>query len=316
MKILFMGTPEFAVESLKKLKTKHEIVGIITKVDKPNSSRGKKIIYNPVKQYGLDNDIAVYQPGNIRTEETYNMIKEMNPDLIVVVAYGKIIPNNIIEYPKFGIINVHSSILPKFRGAAPINAAIVEGEVETGVTIMDIVQELDAGAIIKVSKTEIQEEDNFLTLHDRLKFLGADCLLEAVEEIFANKAIKREQEHEKATFVKPFKKEDLKIKWEKTSFEINNFVRGMTPFPSVFTKLGDKIIKVLEVEKIENEKIEDENFQGKTGEVVGKVKNKGFVIKTGDGAIILKKLKLENKGAITGADSINGKLLEIGNIFS
>lgn len=311
MKILFMGTPEFAVESLKRLEEKYEIVGIVTKVDKPNSSRGKKIIYNPVKQYGINNDIKVYQPENIRNEETYNLIKEMNPDLIVVVAYGKIIPNNIIEYPKFGIINVHSSILPKFRGAAPINAAIVEGEKETGVTIMDIAEELDAGAIIKVAKTTIEEDDNFLTLHDRLKFLGAECLLEAVEEIFEKKAVRKEQEHDKATFVKPFKKEDLKIKWEKTSFEINNFVRGMTPFPSVYTKLGDKIIKVLEVEKIENK-----SFEGKVGEVIDKIKNKGFVIKTGDGAIILKRIKPENKGVITGSDSINGKLLEIGNIFS
>lgn len=309
MKVLFMGTPEFAVESLKKLDEKYEVVGIFTKVDKPNS-RGKKIIFNPVKQYGLDKGIPVFQPNNIKNGEGLKIVKELNPDLIVVVAYGKIIPDDIIAYPEYGIINVHSSILPKFRGAAPINAAIVAGEEETGVTIMDIVTELDAGDIIEVGKTAIYPEDNFLTLHDRLKFLGAETLMVAVEKIFNKTAVRTAQNHSEATFVKPFKKEDLVIEWGKTSKEINNFVRGMTPFPGVFTHLDEKIVKIIEVKEYE-EKYSDKML----GEVVDTVKNQGFVVKTGDSSLILTKIKPENRGIISGSDSINGKQLKVGEIL-
>lgn len=304
-----MGTPEFAVPSLKTLDENYDVIGIFTKIDKPNA-RGKKINFSPVKEYGLANAIPVYQPNSVRTEETIQLVRDLDPDLIVVVAYGKIIPNEIIAIPKYGIINVHSSILPKFRGAAPINAAIVAGEKETGVTIMDIAEELDAGDIIRIGKTEITEEDNFLTLHDRLKEIGATTLLEAVKDIFAGKAVRTPQEHEKATFVKPFKKDDLKIDWSQESEKIFNFIRGMNPFPSVFTTIDGKILKILDSKK------SDKKYSaGQPGEIVDIVKNEGFVVATKDGGIILTKLKPENKGAITGADSINGKLLKIGDKF-
>ncbi|MGL5796630.1 MAG: methionyl-tRNA formyltransferase, partial [Cetobacterium sp.] len=205
MRILFMGTPEFAVPSLDALREKHEIIAIFTKVDKPNT-RGKKIKNTPVKEYGLENNIPVYQPASVKTEETLNLVKELNPDLIVVVAYGKIIPNEIIDFPKYGIINVHSSLLPKFRGAAPINAAIIAGEKESGVTIMDIAEELDAGDIILKGSTPIFEEDTFLTLHDRLKLIGAEKLVEAVNQIEKGIAKREVQKHSEATFVKPYKK--------------------------------------------------------------------------------------------------------------
>ncbi|MGL5051756.1 MAG: methionyl-tRNA formyltransferase [Fusobacteriaceae bacterium] len=309
MKILFMGTPEFAVESLKKLHAKYEIVGIFTKVDKPNS-RGKKIIFNPVKQYGIENDIPVYQPNNIKNGEGLKIVEELKPDLIVVVAYGKIIPDDIIAYPKHGIINVHSSILPKFRGAAPINAAIVAGEKETGVTIMDIVTELDAGDMIEVGKTPIYLEDNFLTLHDRLKVIGAETLMLAIEKIFKGTAVRIAQNHSEATFVKPFKKENLIINWDKSSYEINNFIRGMTPFPGVFTHLENKVLKIIEVKEYEKTYSDKIN-----GEIVDIVKNLGFVVKTMDSSVILTKIKPENRGIISGSDSINGKQLKVGDIL-
>lgn len=309
MRILFMGTPEFAVPSLKILDENYDIIGIFTKVDKPNA-RGKKINFTPVKEYGLSHDIPVYQPNSVRTEETIELVKKLNPDLIVVVAYGKIIPNEIIAIPKYGIINVHSSLLPKFRGAAPINAAIVAGEDETGVTIMDIVEELDAGDMIAVGKTLIYEEDNFITLHDRLKGIGAETLLEAVKMIFAGKAVRTPQNHEDATFVKPFKKDDLKINWNQENDRIFNFVRGMTPFPSVYTTVDGKLLKILEVKKY------DKEYSGKVpGEIVDIVKNEGFVVATKSGSLIITKLKPENKGVITGADSINGKQLKLGDIL-
>lgn len=304
-----MGTPEFAVPSLDVLNKNHEIVGIFTKVDKPNT-RGGKIKFTPVKEYGLAHNIPVYQPNNLRDEENYALVKEINPDLIVVVAYGKIIPNNIIEFPKYGIINVHSSLLPKYRGAAPINAAIVAGEKESGVTIMDIAEELDAGDIIEVGKTEIKPEDNFITLHDRLKEIGAQTLLTAVNKIFAGTAVRTPQDSSKATFVKPFKKEDCKIKWDKTSEEIFNLVRGMTPFPGVFSEVDGKIVKIIEVQKSEN------IYADKLcGEVVDKDKHKGFIVKTCDSSVILTKIKPENKSIISGVDAINGKQLKIEDVL-
>ena len=309
MKILFMGTPEFAVPSLEALNSKHEIAGIFTKVDKPNT-RGGKIKFTPVKEYGIAHNIPVYQPNNLRTEETYELVKEINPDLIVVVAYGKIIPNNIIEFPKYGIINVHSSILPKYRGAAPINAAIVAGEKETGVTIMDIAEELDAGDIIEIGRTPITEEDNFLTLHDRLKNIGAETLSIAVEKIFAGTAVRIKQDHNAATFVRPFKKEDCRVDWSKTSEEVFNFVRGMSPFPGVFSEIEGKLMKIIEVKKCENTYLDKS-----CGEVVDKDKHQGFIVKTGDKSVILTKIKPENKGIISGVDSINGKQLKIEDIL-
>ncbi|SJZ35247.1 methionyl-tRNA formyltransferase [Cetobacterium ceti] len=307
MKILFMGTPEFAVPSLDILRKKHEIVGVFTKVDKPNM-RGKKIKYTPVKEYAIEHNIPVFQPNSLRTEETFEIIKELNPDLIVVVAYGKIIPNNIIDYPKYGIINVHSSILPKFRGAAPINAAIIAGDTESGVTIMHIAEELDAGDIILIGKTPISEEDTFLTLHDRLKEIGAETLDEAVDLIEKGKAPREVQNHQMATFVKPFKKEDCHIDWNKDEETIFNFVRGMNPFPTAYTLHNDKILKVYKVIKL-NKQYEN----GENGEIVDSIKGKGFVVKVAGGSLILSEIKPENKKVISGGDSINGGHLKIGD---
>ena len=309
MRILFMGTPEFAVPSFDVLNSEYEIVGAFTKIDKPNM-RGKKIKFTPVKEYALEHNIPVYQPNTLKSEETQNLIKELNPDLIVVVAYGKIIPNNIIEFPKFGIINVHSSLLPKFRGAAPINAAIIAGEKESGVTIMDIAEELDAGDIILKGTTPIYEEDTFLTLHDRLKIIGAEKLDEAVDQIEAGTAKREVQKHEEATFVKPYKKIDCLIDWSKTKEEIFNFVRGMNPFPTAYTHHNEKVLKVYGVEKLD--KIYE---NGENGEIVDSIKGKGFVVKVNNGSVILTEIKPENKKSISGKDSINGNLFKIGEVL-
>lgn len=306
MRILFMGTPEFAVPCLDRMNKEHEVIGIYTKVDKINK-RGGKITYLPVKQYGIDHNIPIYQPTSLKTEEIEKEIKELNPDLIVVVAYGKIIPKNIIDIPKYGIINVHSSLLPKYRGAAPINAAIINGETKTGVTIMYIAEELDAGDIIVTRETEITEEETFLTLHDKLKELGAEALSEAVNMIFAGTNPRIVQNHEEATFVKPFKKEDLKIDWNKSEKEIYDFVRGVNPFPCAFSMLNDKMLKIYEVKK--NNKVYE---NGEIGEVVDRVKGKGPVIKVGDGSVIITMAKPESKKILSGADLLNGNFVKIG----
>ena len=307
MRILFMGTPDFAVPCLEILDKKHEIIGVFTKVDKINK-RGKKIEYLPVKQYAIDKNIPIYQPNSLKDEETKNIIKKLNPDLIVVVAYGKIIPKDIIDMPKFGIINVHSSLLPRFRGAAPINAALMAGDEKSGVTIMYVAEGLDTGNIILAKETPITEEDNFETLHDRLKFLGAEALDEAVNLIEKGENESIPQDDSLATFVKPFKKEDLKIDWNKSKEEIFNFVRGISPVPCAWTMDEDKLLKVYEVKKY------DKVYEnGVNGEIVDKVKGKGPVVKVMGGSLIITSAKPESKKILSGADLLNGNFIKIGN---
>lgn len=309
MRILFMGTPDFAVPCLEILDKKHEIIGVFTKVDKINK-RGKKIEYLPVKQYAIDKNIPIYQPNSLKDEETKNIIKELNPDLIVVVAYGKIIPKDIIDMPKFGIINVHSSLLPRFRGAAPINAALMAGDEKSGVTVMYVAEGLDTGNIILAKETPITEEDNFETLHDRLKFLGAEALDEAVSLIEKGENESIPQDDSLATFVKPFKKEDLKIDWNKSKEEIFNFVRGISPVPCAWTMDEDKLLKVYEVKKY------DKVYEnGVNGEIVDKVKGKGPVIKVMGGSLIITSAKPESKKILSGADLLNGNFIKVGNIL-
>ena len=309
MRILFMGTPDFAVPCLEILDKKHEIIGVFTKIDKINK-RGKKIEYLPVKQYAIDKNIPIYQPNSLKDEETKNIIKELNPDLIVVVAYGKIIPKDIIDMPKFGIINVHSSLLPRFRGAAPINAALMAGDEKSGVTIMYVAEGLDTGNIILAKETPITEEDNFETLHDRLKFLGAEALDEAVNLIEKGENESIPQDETLATFVKPFKKEDLKIDWNKSKEEIFNFVRGISPVPCAWTMDEDKLLKVYEVKKY------DKVYEnGVNGEIVDKVKGKGPVVKVMGGSLIITSAKPESKKILSGADLLNGNFIKVGNIL-
>lgn len=309
MKIIFMGTPEFAVPSLEKVDKEYGVDCIFTKIDKPNM-RGKKISYSPVKEYALKNGIEIFQPDNIREISVLEKIKEINPDLIVVVAYGKILSQEILDIPKYGTINLHSSLLPKYRGAAPINMALIDGEQKSGVSIMYVEEKLDAGAIILQSETDISDEDNFQSLHDRLKIMGADLLLEAIKKIKDGAVKAVAQDETKVSFVKPFKKEDCKIDWSCSSREIFNKVRGMNPFPTAYSFINEKMFKIYSVKLYEKSY---PNFQN--GEVVDLIKGEGPIIKTGDGSVIIKLAKPENKKQLSGQDLINGNFLRIGEIL-
>lgn len=309
MRIIFMGTPEFAVPSLERLEKKYEILSVFTKIDKPNS-RGKKINFSPVKEYAMSKNLRVYQPDNFRDNEIIESIKKQNPDLIVVVAYGKILPKELIEIPKYGIINVHSSLLPKYRGAAPINAALINGDRKSGVSIMYVEEKLDAGAVLLQKETEIDEQDTFLTLHDRLKEMGAELLEEAIELIKIGKVNAKEQDETLVTFVKPFKREDCHINWDNTSREIFNMVRGMNPIPTAFSYIDNKILKIYSV------KIYEKKYpEAKNGEIVEILKGKGVVVKTADSSIIIASAKPENKKQLNGIDLINGGFFKKGDIL-
>lgn len=302
-----MGTPEFAVPSLKTVYENTDLKLIFTKEDKPNA-RGNKIIYSPVKQFALEKNIEIVQPKKLKDAEITGKIKEANPDLIVVVAYGKIIPKEIIDIPKYGIINVHSSLLPKYRGASPIHSAILNGDKETGVSIMYIEEELDAGDVILKEYCSIEENDTLGTLHDRLKGLGAEGLGKALKMISDGNVKAEKQDDSKATFVRPISKEQAKIDWTDTKENIYNKIRGLNPFPAAYTfNEKNENIKVYRGEKIEG------NYKGEFGEIVEIINKKGPVVKVQNGGIILLELKFEGKKIQTGIDIINGRKLTVGD---
>jgi len=305
LKTIFMGTPEFAIPSLKVVSQNTDLKLIFTKEDKRNA-RGNKIIYSPVKQFGLDNDIEVIQPKRMKDEEVIDKIKEINPDLIVVVAYGKILPKEIIDIPKYGIINVHSSLLPKYRGASPIHSAILNGDKESGVSIMYIEEGLDSGDVILKETCEITEDDTLGTLHDRLKELGAIGLEKALKLIEAGEVKAEKQDDSKVTFVKPITKEQAKIDWNNTKEVIFNQIRGLNPFPGAYThNEKNENIKIYKSEKLEKE------YVGENGTVVEMTK-KGPVVKVANGALRLLEIKFEGKKLQSGADIVNGRKMAVG----
>ena len=298
-----MGTPEFAIPSLETVYKNTDLKLIFTKEDKRNA-RGNKIIFSPVKQFGLDNNIEIIQPKRLKDAEITEKIREINPDLIVVVAYGKIIPKEIIDIPKYGIINVHSSLLPKYRGASPIHSAILNGDKETGVSIMYIEEELDAGDVILKEYCEINEDDTLGTLHDKLKELGATGLEKTLKLIEDGNVKTEKQDDTKATFVKPISKEQAKIDWTDTKENVYNKIRGLNPFPAAYTfNEKNENIKVYKGEKI------DKIYDGEFGEIVEIINKKGPVVKVQNGGIILTEVKFEGKKIQKGKDVINGRKL-------
>ncbi len=307
MKVVFWGTPDFAVESLKALlKSKHQVLAVVTQPDKPKG-RGKRLTPPPVKVLAQEYNIPVFQPEKVKNnKELYEKLKSLNPDIFVVVAYGKILPEEIINLPKFKTINVHASLLPEFRGAAPIHRAILEGKEKTGVCIMEITQELDAGDIYECKEIEILDEDDIISLHDKLAKEGAQLLLQALDKIEKGQINKKPQEHEKATYAKPIKKEEGKIDWSKSAREIFNQVRAFKVWPKAFTTFRDKEIKILDA------KVSDETSTGNNGEIVDIIKGEGFVVQTGKGRLLIKKLQFPNSKPISADEAIRGYHIKVG----
>lgn len=244
MKILFMGTPGFAVPSFKALLAAgHEICGVFCQPDKPKN-RGMKLQAPPVKECAITGDVPVFQPEKMRDGTAISIIRELAPELIVVAAYGRILPNDILDYPPMGCINVHSSLLPAYRGAAPINWAILNGDRQTGVTIMHMAEELDAGDIILQESTPISEEENAEELYARLAEMGARLLIRAVEQMEKGEACRTPQDGEKATFAPMLSREMSAMDWNRTASELHDQVRGLIPWPMAVTELDGVRCKV------------------------------------------------------------------------
>ncbi len=241
MRIVYMGTPDFAVAPLARLlKEGYEVCGVFTRQDKPKG-RGMKLVSTPVKVFAQEHGLPVYQPAGFKNGEALETLRELNPDVIVVVAYGRILPREVLELPPYGCINVHASLLPQLRGAAPIQWSIARGLGETGVTTMHMSQGVDEGDMIYQERTAISAEDNAQSLHDRLAELGCGCLIRTLRDLEVGTAPRTPQNNAEATFAPPIAKEDTKIDWNKPAGEVLNLMRGMDPWPGAWTVLkGEK----------------------------------------------------------------------------
>lgn len=307
MRILFMGTPDFAVPSLSALLERgHTICGVFTQPDKPKN-RGMKLQPSPVKEFAIAHDLPVFQPVKMRDGTALAQIRDLAPELIVVAAYGRILPEDILQAPKLGCINVHSSLLPKYRGAAPINWAILNGETETGVTIMHMAAELDAGDIIAQRATLIGEDETAPELFQRLAELGAALLVEVVEKIGAGEAVRVPQENEKATYAPMLRKELSPIDWNRTAKEIHNQVRGLLPWPAATAEFGGVRCKIFSTAVLDGAGAASE-----AGAVLEAGKD-GLVMSCGKGTRLrILELQPDGKKRMQAADFLRGHPLTTG----
>lgn len=317
LRILFMGTPDFARESLEAVyNADYEILGVVTNPDKPKG-RGMKMVASPVKEFALEKGLTVYQPEKVRkNEEFIEKIKSLNPDVICVVAYGKILPKEILEIPKYGCINVHGSLLPKYRGAAPIQWAVLNGDKETGVTTMYMDVGMDTGDMILKEKVEIGEDETTGELWDRLSKIGGKLLVETLKQIEDGTA-PREKQGEDFTMAPMLNKEMSKINWgEQTAQNIKNLVRGLNPIMGAYTFLDEKKIKFWKVDIAKQDEIIADNIEIlRNGTVILSNPKEGLFIKTKDGILKVLEIQGENAKRMSIGDFLRGNSIEEFEVF-
>ena len=294
-----MGTPEFAAKSLEQLyRDGYDIAGVFTQADKPKN-RGMKLSYSPVKELAVSRGTTVYQPNTLKDKNALEIIKNLHCDLIVVVAYGKLLPQEILDIPPLGCINIHASILPKYRGAAPIQHAILCGETETGVTSMYLSAAMDSGDIISIKKTAIGENETSTDLFEKLSILGAQLLSETVAEISKGSANRVSQNPDEVTYAPLLRKDMSPIDWSKSAHEIKCAVRGLQPWPVATMELGGQTLKVFEVDVTKTS----------TGETSGSIISygeHGIEIACADGTVIVKQIQASGSKRMSAADYLRG----------
>lgn len=307
MRIVFMGTPDFAVPSLEALVAAgHEVCGVFCQPDKPVGRHQNKLQPPAVKVCAQSHDIPVFQPTKLRDGTTLAQLQELNPELIVVAAYGRILPDDILALPPKGCINVHSSLLPKYRGAAPINWAVINGEKETGVTIMHMATELDAGDIIDQVKTPIAPDENVEAVHDRLAQLGGELLVKVVADIAAGTAQRTPQDHSQATLAPMLSRALSPIDWSRSAKEIHDQVRGLTPWPATSTDILGDTIKVFAVEEPGIE-------TGKAAGTILAANKAGIDVACGDGKVIrLTEIQAPGSRRMSAANYLAGHPVTVG----
>lgn len=311
MRIVFMGTPDFAVGSLQALceSGKHEILAVVTQPDRPKG-RGNKLLQTPVKEYALAQGLTVYQPQKVKTPEFVELLHELQPELIVVAAFGQFLSKEILELPKYGCINVHASLLPKYRGAAPIQYAIIKGEKESGVTIMQMDIGMDTGAMLDKVVVPIAENTTMGELHDALREQGAALLLEVIDKIAAGTAVAEPQDNEQATYATLLDRSMEHIDWSKTAQEVHNLIRGFNPAPSTFTKLPNG--KSL---KIWGSKMTDKSSAAAAGTVVETGKH-SFFVACGEGVLEITEVQPESKKRMPAQVFLNGRGVQEGDLLA
>lgn len=306
MKIVFMGTPEFAIPCLERLiNSNDEVIGVFTQPDKPKG-RGYKLQQPPIKVLALKNKIEVFQPNSLKSSESFNIINELSPDLIIVVAYGKILPKEFLKLPKYGCINVHASLLPKYRGAAPIQWSIINGEKTTGVTTMYMSEGLDTGDMLKKAEINILQNETAGQLHDKLSKMGADLLLETINDLKNNKLKPEKQNDNESSYAPMLTQENSIINWEDNAENVHNFIRGLNPWPVAKTTLNGKKIKIYSSSILEC-------YDCLPGEIVSL--SPLIVGCNNNTAIIVDELQLEGKKRMSSRDFLNGKKIELGSFF-
>lgn len=307
MKLVFMGTPDFAVPCLKALiDAGHEIVGVFTQPDKPV---GRKQILTPppVKQTAIENGLTVYQPNSVRTDEAISLMRDLAPDCVVVVAYGKIIPAEMLKIAPLGFVNVHGSLLPKYRGAAPIQWAVIDGEEVTGITTMQMDEGLDTGDMLEQVSTKIGENETAGELFDRLSVMGAELIVSTLKKLEEGSITPVNQDDSKSNYAKIISKEMAKINFIKSADEIFNLIRGFNPWPVAYTIIDSKRLKVFAAEKIGK-------IDGKPGEVVSV--DGGLSVCFGDGnGLKFTDIQLEGAKRMSASELLKGRAIEIGTII-
>ncbi len=309
MRILFMGTPDFALFSLKALfATEHEIVGAVTQPDKPKG-RGYTLTPPPVKIFTLENNIPVYQPSTLKGEEFETLLHTLAPDVIVVVAYGKILPKNVLDYPRYGCVNVHGSLLPEYRGTAPMQRAIIDGKKITGITTMYMAEGLDTGDMLLKDTVVIEENDNFENIHDKLGECGAALIVKTLEGLENGSIVPEPQDEALATHTSKITKEDCVIDWNRDARTLHDLIRGLSPIPLAFTHTPDgKMLKIVAAE------VASENgSHGTAGEVIST--DNGICVACGEGVLRILKVLPEGKPRMTAADFVRGRKITSGDVL-
>lgn len=308
MKVIFMGTPDFAVSTLREIvKSGHEVIGVFTQPDKVKG-RGGKVSFPEVKAAALELNLPVCQPQKVRDPEVIQKIRDMEPDVIVVAAFGQILPKELLDIPPYGCINVHASLLPKYRGSSPIQAAIINGEKETGVTIMHMDVGIDTGDMILQEKMPISDDETGGSLHDKLAKLGAKLLVKALDLLKDGTAPRIPQDDSQATYVKMLDKEMGNIDFRKPAEHIERLIRGLDPWPSAYTKLSGKTLKLWKA------RVKELASEAKPGEVV-EVNKDSVVVMTGKDALEILELQLEGKKRLSAAEFLRGCRVEKGVIL-
>ncbi len=305
LKIVFMGTPDFAVPCLKTLNENYEVIAVITQPDRPKG-RGQKLTPSPIKEYALEHNLTVLQPEKIKTSETEEQLKKLAPDLIVVVAFGQILSKAILDIPQLGCINVHASLLPKYRGAAPIHWSIINGETKTGITTMYMDVGLDTGDMILKEEVSISAKMNTGELHDTLMNIGAKTLLQTIKQIAEGSVVRNKQNDAKASYAPLLTKELERINWLLPAQEIYNLVRGLNPWPVAFSIFKGKKLKIWQTKVIDNVTI------GEIGTVLSLTET-GFTVQTGKGILEILELQPESKRKMTAKDFVCGNQIAINN---